>query len=175
MALCHDGVLTLAELKARCASYPSEERMRKGPVAIAECVEEIPCNPCETACRLGGIAIGESITALPSVDVDTCTGCGLCIAQCSGLAIFVVDKSYSDTVGSVSFPYEYPRLLKKGEVVDAVDRGGRVVCKGTVSRVLSPASFDRTAVVTLEVPLAFVEEVRGVRLSGDGEEGGSDA
>lgn len=170
MALCHNGILTLDELKARNRHYPSEERMRKGPVAIAECVEEIPCNPCETACRQGGIFIGESITALPVVHADKCSGCGLCIAHCSGLAIFVVDKSYSNTVGSVAFPYEYQRVPQKDDVVDAVDRSGKVVCKGTVLRALSLPSFDRTGVVTLEVPIEFVEEVRGMRIFADEKE-----
>ena len=164
MALSDNGILTLEELKSRNRCYPSEERMRKGPVAVAECVEEIPCNPCETACKFGGIRVGQPITTLPVVDLDKCTGCGLCIAHCSGLAIFVLDKSYSDTVGSVSFPYEYPNPLKKGDVVDAVDRSGKTVCKGTVLKALSPASFDRTTVITLEVPIEFVETVRGARI-----------
>lgn len=164
IALCHNGILTLEELKAKNKCYPTEERIRKGLVAIAECVEEIPCNPCETACRLGGITIGECITNLPEVDADKCSGCGLCIAHCSGLAIFVVDKSYSDMVGSVSFPYEYQKILQKGDMVDAVDRSGKVVCQGTVRKISAPASFDRTTVVTVEVPIEFVEEVRGIRI-----------
>ena len=164
MALCHDGILTLEELKAKNKCYPSEERMRKGPIAVAECVEEIPCNPCETACKFGGIRVGDPITTLPVVDGDKCTGCGLCIPHCSGMAIFVLDKSYSDQVGSVAFPYEYQCVLQKGEVVDAVDRSGKVVCRGTVLRVNAPKNFDRTTVVTLEVPIQYVEEVRGIRI-----------
>lgn len=145
--------------------------MRKGPVAVAECVEEIPCNPCETACKFGGIRVGDPITSLPVVDADLCTGCGLCIPHCSGMAVFVLDKSYSDSAGSVAFPYEYPRPLNKGDVVDAVDRSGAVVCRGTVLKALAPKSFDRTTVVTLEVPIEFVEIVRGVRIF-DAEEAG---
>lgn len=164
MAVCHNGVLALDELKARNDFYPSEERMRKGPVAVAECVEEIPCNPCETACKFGGIRVGDPITNLPAVNVDVCTGCGLCVPHCSGMAIFILDKSYSDTVGSVAFPYEYQRVLDKGDVVDAVDRSGRTVCRGTVLKAVSPKLFDRTTVVTLEVPIEFVEAVRGVRI-----------
>ena len=169
MAVCHNGVLTLEELKARNDFYPSEERMRKGPVAVAECVEEIPCNPCETACKFGGIRVGDPITNLPVVDGDVCTGCGLCVPHCSGMAIFILDKSYSDTVGSVAFPYEYQRVLDKGDVVDAVDREGKVVCMGTVLKTVSPKLFDRTTVVTLEVPMEFVEVVRGVRIFDQGE------
>ena len=37
MSLRETGILTTAELK-EMGMFPSEERMRKGPVAIAECV-----------------------------------------------------------------------------------------------------------------------------------------
>ena len=163
--------MTLEELKSACRSYPSEKRMREGPVAIAECVEEIPCNPCESACRFHAIHIGQCITNPPVIDHAKCTGCGVCVAHCSGMAIFVLDKSYSDTVGSVSFPFEYLNQPAVGDVVDAVDRAGNVVCKGRIKKVVMPPNFDRTRVVTIEVPLDLVETVRGIAIFGeDGEE-----
>ena len=55
MSLRETGILTTAELK-EMGMFPSEERMRKGPVAIAECVEHIPCNPCETSCPFHAIS-----------------------------------------------------------------------------------------------------------------------
>lgn len=161
MSLLSQGYLTLEELKKSIA-YPSEERMAKGPVAIAECVQEIPCNPCEAACPFGAIKIGEPIINLPCIEEDTCTGCGACIAQCSGLAIFVVNKAYGDGKGSVSFPYEYYPLPEKGDVVNAVNRAGEVVCEGEIVKVMNPASYDRTPVVTVAVPLEYTEEVRSI-------------
>ena len=162
MSLASVGYLTLDELRA-AGMYPSEERMAKGPVAIAECVQEIPCNPCETACRFGAIKVGEPIINLPCVDEGTCTGCGVCIAQCSGLAIFVVDKSLGDGMGTVSFPYEYVPLPEKGQTVKAVDRQGKVVCEAEVVKVMNPAFFDRTPVVTLKLPVEYVDEVRSMQ------------
>jgi Fe-S-cluster-containing hydrogenase component 2 len=168
MSLAKNGFMMLEELKVASNNYPSEDRMRKGPVAIAECIEEIPCNPCESACRFGAILVGECITNVPVIDREKCTGCGVCVAHCSGMAIFVMDKSYSDTVGSVAFPYEYPHLPQVGDRVDAVDRAGRIVCKGCIKRILMPASFDKTHVVTVEVPIEMVEIVRGIAIFEEG-------
>ena len=38
---------------------PSEERMKLGPVACIECLQQIPCNPCEEACPRGAITVGK--------------------------------------------------------------------------------------------------------------------
>lgn len=166
MSVLSCGYLTLDELK-KSIKYPSEERMAKGPVAIAECVQEIPCNPCEGACRFGAINIGEPIINLPCIDEDKCTGCGVCIAQCSGMAIFVVNKAYGNGQGTVSFPYEYYPLPEKGQKVKAVDRAGKVVCDGEIVKVMNPESFDRTPVVTVAVPVEYTEEVRSIQRKPD--------
>lgn len=86
------GFLNSAELK-EAGRYPSEERLKKGPVAVIECCQNIPCNPCETACKFGAITVGDLITNLPVLDESKCVGCGVCLTKCPGLAIFVVDKS----------------------------------------------------------------------------------
>lgn len=164
MALSQKGFLELEELKAS-TKYPSEERMKKGPIAIIECIQEIPCNPCEASCKLGAIKLGEPITNLPTLDDDKCIGCGVCVAQCPGLAIFIVDKSYSDTHGTVAFPYEYFPQPEKDQEVEAVDRSGRIICKGVVVKVQNPKSFDRTPVITISVPIDKTEEVRGIKVS----------
>lgn len=162
MALENTGYLTIEEIKEQ-TSYPSEERFKKGAVAIIECTHEIPCNPCEAACKFGAISIGDSITNIPGLIEENCTGCGVCVAQCPGLAIFIVDKTYSDTQGTVSFPYEYYPPPVKGQVITAVDRRGEEVCKGTVVKVLNPKTFDRTPVVTIAVDLDRVEDVRSIK------------
>ena len=109
------------------------------------------------------IRIGEPITSLPVLNEDLCTGCGICIARCPGLAIFVIDKTFTDAEATVAFPYEYTPLPQKDETVDAVDRTGRVVCKGKVIKVLNPESFDRTPVVTLAIPTVYADEVRSMK------------
>ena len=51
MALVNTGYLEFEELN-EIQKLPSKERYEKGPVAVIECVQEIPCNPCEAACSL---------------------------------------------------------------------------------------------------------------------------
>ncbi len=155
------GILTSALLK-ELNRYPSEERIKKGPCAVCECVDEIPCNPCESACPFKAIYIGENISHVPKVNYDKCTGCGSCVPACSGLATFVVDKSYSDTVGSVAFPYEYIHSYQAGDVVKAADRSGKNVCDGTIKKIALTKRADMTTVITLEVPIDYVDEVRSI-------------
>ena len=162
MALIHTGYLEYAEL-ADIQKLPSAERFRKGPVAVIECVQEIPCNPCETACRFGAINIKTPITNIPVLVEEKCVGCGLCVSKCPGLAIFIVDLSYSETEAKVSFPYEYTPIPKKGDKVKAVNRCGEVICEAIVKDVKNPPSFDHTPVVTIEVPIAFADQARSIQ------------
>mgnify|MGYP001082968968 CR=1 FL=1 len=162
MALRKTGYLTKEEL-INSNHYPSEERLNKGPVAIIECTEEIPCNPCEAACKFKAIKIGKPITNIPTLDENLCIGCGLCIVKCPGLAIFMVDKTYSDKEGLVSFPHEYLPLPVTGSSVEAVNREGRVIYSGKVVKVLNKKSFDRTPVVTIAIPKDKLNEVRGIK------------
>ena len=142
--------------------YPNLEDFEKGPIAVIECVQEIPCNPCETACRQGAIVVGEPITNLPCFDADKCTGCGLCVASCPGQAIFLVHLHYSDEESLVGFPFEYLPLPEVGSLVNTANRAGEVMCQGRVVKVQTPRSFDCTAVVTIAIPKAFAHQVRGI-------------
>jgi len=150
-----------AEELAKSPGVPSKERIRKGPVACIECVQEIPCNPCEEACPYGAIAVGKPITNLPKLDEEKCIGCGNCIAACPGLAIFVVNGSKEKA--EISFPYEYYPLPKKGDTVDCVDRSGQVVTSGKVVRVVKSPKYDQTAVVTVEVDQEYIDVVRSIK------------
>ncbi|MEL7655911.1 MAG: 4Fe-4S binding protein, partial [Bacillota bacterium] len=111
----------------------------------------------------GAIVIGEPITRLPMLLEDKCSGCGLCVAQCPGLAIFVVDKTYSDGEAAVTFPYEYTPLPDEKEEVEAVNRSGQTVCKAKVLKVLNSKAFDRTPVVTLAIPKEYADVVRSMK------------
>jgi len=162
MVLRKIGYLTKEELvNSKC--YPSEERFNKGPVVIIECTEEIPCNPCEAACKFKAIKIGKPITNIPTLDEDLCIGCGVCIAKCPGLAIFMINRTYSDNEGLISFPYEYLPLPVTGSIVEAVNREGKVVSSGKVIKVLNKKNLDRTPVVTITIPKERLDEVRGIK------------
>lgn len=153
---------SLMELRAS-PGYPSKQRLESGPVAVIECIQEIPCNPCESACRFNAIVIGKPITNLPRLVEERCRGCGECIPACPGLAIFLVNKAYSSEEAAVSIPYEYLPLPEVGSTVDALDRRGERVCSGRVIKVANPRKNDNTAVVTLAVPKRYSDQVRCLR------------
>ena len=156
------GAASHAELAA-CKGWPSQQRLKRGPVAVIECIQEIPCNPCETACPRGAIQVGNPITNCPQLIEDACVGCGLCIAKCPGLAIFVVDLAYSDEQTTVEIPYEYADLPVQGEVVDALSRCGQTIGEATILSVRESPAFDRTAILKLRVPKGLAMEVRNIR------------
>jgi len=156
-----EGIPTSDELR-KTPAYPSLKRLQEGPCAVIECIEEIPCNPCETGCSLGAIKIGAPITNLPALDEDKCTGCGLCISSCPGLAIFVVNLNYANGSALVSFPFEFVPLPKVGEEVAAVDREGKEVCKGKVIKILNKRKQNRTPVVSISIPKKYALVVRGI-------------
>lgn len=161
MALINTGYLEYEELKS-LQKLPDEDRYAEGPVAVIECVQEIPCNPCEAACAFGAIRIGEPITNLPTLLPDKCKGCGMCVAKCPGLAIVIVDKTYSETTATVAFPFEYFPTPQVGEERNAMNRKGEILCKGKVVRVVNPKSYDHTPVVYVEIPKNFADEVRTI-------------
>lgn len=135
--------------------------MHGRPVAVIECQQEIPCNPCETACPQGAISVGEPITNLPRLDPEKCTGCGLCVTACPGLAIFLVKRD--GVRAEVTFPYEFLPRPAVGDVVEAVNREGQVVCPAQVTTVRQLRAADGTWLVTVSVPAGLADEVRGMR------------
>lgn len=139
---------------------PSKERLAKGPIAVFECFQKIPCNPCQKACPSGAIKELIDINDRPQVDNDKCTGCGICVSKCPGLAIFIVDETYSDTEALVKLPYEFLPIPEEGSFVTALDREGHPVCRAQVQKVLNTKFQDRTAVISLIVPKEFSMEVR---------------
>ena len=143
---------------------PNKERLANGPVVIIECFQEIPCDPCAIPCKLGAIKPFKDINDLPQVDFDKCTGCGVCISSCPGLAIFVIDENYSGEKSLIKLPHEMLPLPKKGEEVYALDRDGSVLGKAKVVKVLKVEN--KTNIISLEVPKSTVMKVRSVKVEG---------
>jgi len=156
------GIPSKEELEAS-PGYPSPEALQKGPIAVIECVQDIPCNPCEMACPKGAISVGNPITQLPVFDPEKCDGCGTCIPVCPGQAIFRVDATFAEKRATVSFPYEYLPMPKKGDLVEGVNREGEVICRAEVLRVQRPKKYDHTAVITVGVPKHLAMEVRSMK------------
>lgn len=131
--------------------------------AVIRCPESIPCNPCESACPTGAIRVGEPVSNLPELDPDLCTGCGICVAICPGMAIRLMGQDMEQAVGLAGIPCEYRDEPVPGEEVTILDRNGLELGPGRIRRVFSPVRRDPTRVVILEVPLEHLEETEGYR------------
>lgn len=164
----YTGIPTEDELR-KSPGIPRKQRLLKGPVAWVECLQEIPCDVCEKACPSGAISVGHPITNLPVLEENRCVGCCSCIPVCPGLAISVIDLTYSHRHAALSFPYEFLPVPKPDDEVDAVDRKGRVVCKAKVVKVVHSEKSDRTYVLTIRVPKKHATNVRFARLTGRSE------
>jgi Fe-S-cluster-containing hydrogenase component 2 len=141
---------------------PDKKRLTQGPVVIIECFQKIPCDPCAISCKLGAIKPFKDINDLPQVDFEKCTGCGICISSCPGLAIFVIDMNYSDEKSLIKLPHEMLPLPEKGEEVYVLDRAGGILGKAKVARVLKIKS--KTNIISLEVPKSMAMKVRSIKV-----------
>lgn len=150
------GVATPEEIEK---VFPSEKRLKKGPVVIVECFREIPCNPCYTACNQNAIKEFIDINDLPNVDHDNCNGCGLCISKCPGLAIRVLDMTWSEGEAIVRIPYEFIPLPEVGDIVEGLDREGNTLTDVRVEKVQNAKMMDKTPVLWLAVKKEFAKEV----------------
>ena len=122
----------------------------------------VGCTACINACPKHCIKIGSHITALPAVDPEVeCIGCGLCVSSCSGQAIFLVQEECDEPgYGTVTLPYEFLPLPKKGDRGFGYDRGGKKVCEAEVVSVKTAKAFDHTNLLTIKVPTDMVMRAR---------------
>ena len=145
--------------------YPGVTK-KVGIHPVMECTQNIPCNPCQDACPKGCITIGSNITSLPVVDTShDCIGCGMCVASCSGQAIFLVDEEVEPGFGTVTMPYEFLPLPEVGDKGSALGRDGKVVCEAEVVKVRTAPAFDHTNLLTIKVPTDMVMKARFFRNS----------
>lgn len=134
---------------------------KKGLHPVVECTQNIPCNPCQTACKFNCIKVGKHITALPAVNAEgECRNCGMCVASCSGQAIFLVNEEYEEGYATVTLPYEFLPLPEKGDQGVALDRSGKQVCAAVVVEVKTLPAFDHTNLLTIKVPKEMAMKAR---------------
>ena len=154
----------IASIEQINSSFPSLERLEKGPVAIIECFQRIPCNPCATSCKRGAIVPFEDINDLPNIQHEQCNGCSLCVFNCPGLAIMVVDYTYSDTHASFKIPFEFLPLPDVGSSVKGLDRDGKTICECEVLKVMNTKGMDRTPLVTVAVEKSQLKTFRNIKV-----------
>jgi Fe-S-cluster-containing hydrogenase component 2 len=155
------GFLTTDEVK-EIVELPGEERLRKKPVAVPECPQEIPCTPCAEICPTGAIAM-PTPNDRPVVNYEKCIGCSLCVQICPGLAFFMIH--YRGEKARITMPHELLPVPKRGEEVILLNRTGEEVGTGKVILVIpKDKSVGDTPVLSVEVPLALAWEVRAIKV-----------
>jgi Fe-S-cluster-containing hydrogenase component 2 len=168
MALINTGVPEPEDIASK---MPDKARQQKEGFCVAECFQPIPCDPCVKACPRNAIIIEGNINNVPQVDFEKCNGCGLCISHCPGLALFVIDFTYSEDLALVHLPYEFLPLPQAGQKVLGLDRSGQAVGSFEVARVLNGKHNRQTYVVCIKVPHQLANQVRAIKA---GEDAGED-
>jgi Fe-S-cluster-containing hydrogenase component 2 len=156
-----DGIIRPGDVASSNLLPPPRRLREKRPVAMIECIQEIPCNSCALACKLGAIRMN-NVNDIPQIDFEKCTGCMACLMVCPGLAIFLLRAQ--DGLGYVTLPYEFIPIPKVGKQVSTLDREGKVLGKSLVTWVLPPERNDGTALVTIRVPEEWLLQARAVRV-----------
>ena len=143
---------------------PKEQwEKKKGGYVVIECPKRIPCNPCYTSCPTGAVLPFEDINDTPKIDYSKCTGCGICVSRCPGLACFVIDMTYAEDKAVIKLPYELLPLPEKGQTVKCLGRDGSELADGEVLAVAEP-SKDKTYVVSVVIPKDKYDEIRAIKV-----------
>lgn len=163
-------------LKKMNISFPSggyREEIQQIPTslpklkAVIECPQAIPCNPCETSCPTNAINTGGNINGIPQVDYEKCTGCGICVTKCPGLAIFLLQQKADYSI--VGIPYEFLPIPEKGSFVKLLDKNGKYVADGQIDKVMVNKK-EKTHIVFLRVPKGMENIVRHFEMTTVSEE-----
>ena len=161
--LIQDGIPTREDIQS---VTPPAHRLAQGAVAIAECFQKIPCNPCAKACVKKAIRVEPDINETPKVDFDICNGCGACVARCPGLAIFVVDMTYSGGEALVKLPFEFLPVPQEGQLACGLSRSGEELGWFPVVKAVSGGKRNMTCTISLAVPKELAREVRNIKVGG---------
>ena len=84
----------------------------------------------------------------------------MCVASCSGQAIFLVDEDCGDGTATVTLPYEFLPLPAVGTKGKGLGRDGKPVCDAEVVSVKSVPAFDKTNLLTIRVPKEYAMKAR---------------
>ncbi len=144
--------------------FPESETTLLKPKAIIECYKEIPCNPCETSCPFDAIKIGEDINVRPQIDFDKCTGCGICAYSCPGLAISIRTLKKDSKKAEMKFPYEFSKRPDINQMINIVNRAGKVITQGRVINVIDKPRQNKTALIHVEMDEAYLYDAATVEV-----------
>ena len=132
-----------------------------GRTIVLACSQSIPCDPCVDACPKGAIT-KDSLTSPPEVDMEKCSGCGLCVSECPGLAIFLV-RDLRDGRSLITLPYEMYPFPEAGEKVILLDRNGKKIGFGEIK-----SSLKEKFLIRVFAPNSLAHRVRNIMGVQDG-------
>ncbi|MBN2281461.1 MAG: FAD-dependent oxidoreductase [Candidatus Marinimicrobia bacterium] len=129
---------------------------------IINCSQEIPCNPCTSVCPVQAIQLKENLGSIMDIPIYTegCTGCGLCVAICPGLAI-VLARQADENFAEVVIPYEFIPAFDIGDKIPLADATGNHIGDGVVLKIRTMKKF-KTHLITVKVDLAIGNKVAGI-------------
>ena len=84
----------------------------------------------------------------------------MCVASCSGQAIFLVDEDCGDGSATITLPYEFLPLPEVGDKGYGLSRSGEKLCEAEVVSVKSVKAFDNTNLLTMRVPKEYAMKAR---------------
>jgi hypothetical protein len=87
----------------------------------------------------------------------------MCVAACSGQAIFLVTENKEEGFAEVTLPYEFMPLPESGQKGMALTRSGQDCCQAEVVSVKSLKAYDHTNLLTIRVPLENAMNARFFR------------
>lgn len=134
-------------------------------VASLECFENIPCTLCQDACGDQAIQINritkKDSSLLPTFLMEErCTSCGKCVEACPSGAAIMVQENTEGAHSALTIPYRGLHLWKSGDLVTALNRAGKPLAS---VRVRAISVLGETKLVTIEVPLHLLWQIRGIR------------
>lgn len=110
---------------------PSDKSVVRRYVII-DCSEPIPCDPCAAFCDRKAITKKE-LCSIPEYNEEKCSGCGICVAICPGMAITMIGLK-EDGKYEITIPGEFGGI-EEGEMTNLHNAKGEICGIGQVKRV----------------------------------------
>jgi len=131
---------------------------------VIRCDEEIPCNPCTSVCPVNAIQLENRLGTIMDIPRYTsgCTGCGLCVLICPGLAITLARRVDANTA-EVVLPYEFIPDFQVGDKIELTATAGAFLGYGEVQKIRYHKKF-RTYLVTAKTTLEIGMQAAGIRV-----------
>ena len=143
---------------------PATVKLNESFQPIIRCDEEIPCNPCTSVCPVNAIQLEEKLGTIMDIPryLNGCTGCGLCVLICPGLAITLARK-LDDSSAEVILPHEYLPDFKIGDRIPVMNQTGKYLEDAEVIKIRFNKKY-KTHLVHVKSSLINGPKVSGIRV-----------